>query len=172
MKWTIGVILACGLLVSCANPSVVRVDSAGIQQAGITTVLVPRFEGAPQFVDAATDVFVAELESRIAARVVQAPALHHEGADVFAGGNIADPDLAIERAKATGAQVVVLGKVSGVDRGSTLNGFSTVRVVRVSDGVVVASFHRPSGLLVGNSAHHAVMAAVKRTAEDVAKALR
>jgi len=159
-------------LAGCANPSVVRVDSQGIQAAAITTVLVPRFEGAPAFVDAATDMFVAELEPRIHARVIQAPALRAEGADVLAGGNIADTDLAIAKARAAGAQVVVLGKVTAEQNGATLNGFSTVRVVRVSDGIVVASFHRPSGLLVANNPHQAMMAAVKRTAEDVAGAIR
>lgn len=164
--------LASCSLAGCANPSVVRVDKQALQASAITAVLVPRFEGAPMLVDAATDMFVAELEPRIHARVIQAPALRPEGADVLAGGNIADTDLAIAKAREAGAQVVILGKVTAEQNGATLNGFSTVRIIRVADGTVVASFHRPSGLLVANNPHQAMMAAVKRTAEDAASALR
>jgi curli biogenesis system outer membrane secretion channel CsgG len=85
---------------------------------------------------------------------------------------LAPTDIAIAAAKQAGAQVVILGKVTSYENGVTGNGFSTVRIVRVSDGTVIASFHRPSGLLVANSTHQAVMAAVKRTADDVAGVLR
>lgn len=163
--------LAALVLSACANPSVVRVNSAGIESAGVRVIYVPRFEGRPDFVEESTDLFMAELETRVAARVVQGNALRQEGPDVLAGGNIADTDLAIAAAKQVNADVVILGKVTSHSTGSTLNGFATVRVIDVDTGAVLASFHRPSGLLIANSEHHAVMSATKRAAQDVAGAL-
>jgi hypothetical protein len=165
------VLLAFGLA-GCANPSVVRVKSDAIGQLSVSKVFVPRFEGSPEFVEESTDLFVAELEPRISASIVQGSVLRTESTDVLAGGNLAPTDLAIAKAKEAGAQVLVMGKVTSYNSGATLNGFSTVRVINVATGEILASFHRPSGLLIGNSAHQAVMAAVKRTADDVASALK
>ena len=159
-------------LAGCANPSVVRVDSSAIGSMHITRVYVPRFEGNPEFVEESTDMFIAELEPRIHAKISQGSAIRRESTDVLAGGNLAPTEAAIAQAKQAGAQVVVLGKVTSYRSGATFNGFSTVRVIDVESGNVLASFHRPSGLLIGNSEHQGVLAAVKRTAEDVAKALR
>lgn len=166
------VTLCLAFIAGCANQSVVRVKNDQIASANIRTVYVPRFEGNPEFVEESTDVFVSELESRVSAKVVQGGSLRLEGPDIASGGNIADADSAIAAAKRVGAQVVVLGKVTSHNTGAMLNGFSTVRVVSVSDGSVIASFHRPSGLLISNSEHQAVIAAVSRTAADVAKALK
>ncbi len=159
-------------LAGCSNPSVVRVKEAEISSVAATKIFVPRFEGNPNFVEESTDLFIAELESQVSASVVQGSALRAESTDVSSGGNMAPIELATARAKEVGAQIVIMGKVTSHATGQMLNGFSTVRVVNVETGEVLASFHRPSGLLVGNSEHHAVMAAVSRTARDVAKALR
>jgi len=160
---TLWILAAAALLAGCSNPSVVRSDSALIRQTAVRVVYVPRFEGSPAFVDAATDYFIAEL---------QGGPVRAEGPDVLSGGNLADPDVARDAARSAGADVVVMGKLSSSEGGGMLNGYSTVRVVRVSDGTVLASFHRPSGALVANSTHQAMMRAVKRTAQDVADALR
>lgn len=159
------------LLAGCSNPSVVRVKTEEIGSLNVTRVYVPRFEGNPNFVEESTDIFVSELESRVSASVIQASALRTESTDVLAGGNLAPAEIAIAKAKEVGAQVVVMGKVTSHRTDGLLNGFSTVRVIDVATGQILANFHRPSGLLVGNSEHHAVMAAVKRTAVDVASAL-
>lgn len=159
-------------VIGCANPSVVRVKEAEIRTIDVRKVYVPRFEGNPNFVEESTDLFVSELESRISASIIQGPVLRTEGTDVLAGGNLAPTDLALAEAKKAGAQVLIMGKVTSHTTGAMLNGFSTVRVIDVANGQVLASFHRPSGLLVGYSEHHAVMAAVSRTAQDVARALK
>lgn len=167
-------LMACAIafgLAGCANPSVVRVNEAEIGKLKITKIFVPRFEGNPDFVEASTDLFVADLESQISATVVQGSAIRTESTDVLAGGNLAPMELAIAKAREVGAQAVVMGKVTSHRTGGMLNGFSTVRVIGADNGSVLASFHRPSGLLVGNSEHQAVLAAVSRTAKDVAKAL-
>lgn len=159
-------------LVACANPSVVRVKDAEIGKLNITKVFVPRFEGNPNFVEESTDLFVAELESRIGAAVVQGSVLRTESTDVLAGGNLAPTELAVAKAKETGAQILIMGKVTSHNTGGMLNGFSTVRVIDVATGTVLANFHRPSGKLIANSEHQTVMAAVSRTAQDVAAALK
>lgn len=159
-------------LMACANPSVVRVKEAELGKLSITRVFVPRFEGNPNLVEESTDLFVVELESRIDAAVVQGSVLRSESTDVLAGGNLAPAEIAIAKAKEVGAQVVVMGKVTSHNTGAMLNGFSTIRVIDVATGAVLANFHRPSGKLIANSEHQAVMAAVRRTAADVAGALR
>lgn len=161
------VLLLCG----CANPSIVNVNPANRSVGSITKVYVPRFEGSPEFVEESTDIFVAQLQSRSSAEIMQGDALRAESPDVFAGGNLAPTDAAIRQAKRYGAQVVVMGKVSSYDSHGTLNGFASVRVVDVGSRRIIATIHRPSGLLIGN-VHQAVLAAVKRTANDVAKAIK
>lgn len=160
------------LVAGCANPSIIRVNSDQVAAANIRTVYVPRFEGNPEFVEESTDMFVSELESRISAKVIQGGSLRLEGPDIASGGNIADTDYAVAAAKRAGAQAVVLGKVTSYNNGVTLNGFATVRILDANTGNVIASFHRPSGKLMGWSEHQLVMAAIKRVAEDTAEALR
>lgn len=166
------VLVVCALLLcGCANPSIVNVNPANRSAGNITKVYVPRFEGSPEFVEESTDIFVAQLQSKSGAQIIQGDALRLESADVGAGGNLAPTDMAVTKAASYGAQVVVMGKVSSYDSHGTLNGFASVRVVDVGSGRIIATIHRPSGLLVGN-VHQAVMAAVKRTADDVAAAIQ
>jgi hypothetical protein len=65
-----------------------------------------------------------------------------------------------------------MGKVTSHKTGGALNGFSTVRLINVQNGEILASFHRPSGLLLAYSEHQCVMKAVARTAEDMTTALK
>lgn len=163
--------LACALgLAGCANPSIVNINRANRGAEAIQRVYVPRFEGNPGYVEESTDMFIAELQSRTSAEVIQGDAIRAESSDVLAGGNLAPMDSAIAKAKGAGAQVVIMGKVTSYDSHGTLNGFASVHVVNVDSGQIIATIHRPSGLLIGNE-HQAVMAAVKRTADDVAGAL-
>lgn len=159
-------------LTGCANPSIVRVKDAEIGKLTIKKIFVPRFEGNPEFVEECTDLFIAELEPRISSSIVQGSALRAESTDIQSGGNLAPSEIALARAKEVGAQVLIMGKVTSHRTSDLLNGFSTVRVINVTNGEILASFHRPSGLLIANSEHQCVMAAVSRTAEDVAKALK
>ena len=164
--WIFSILL---LLQACSNPSIVNVDSKATQVISpSSTVYVARFEGSPDYVDAATDFFIAELESRIGNTVIAGSAVRQESTDVRSGGNIAPVTLALEDAKANGADILVMGKVAGDKTAGTLNGFSTVHVYEVASGNRLANFHRPSGKLMGYSVHQVIMAAVKRTAKDVA----
>lgn len=159
-------------LAGCANPSIVRVKDSEIRKLTISKVYISRFEGNPQFVEESTDFFVSELEPKLSCSIVQGSVLRAESTDILAGGNLAPTAIALVKAKEVGAQVLILGKVSSHKTGGSLNGFSTIRVVNVSNGEILGSFHRPSGLLFAHSEHQCVMAAVSRTAADVAKALK
>ena len=177
MNWKLGVftgtaLVLAAILTACGSPSVVRVNSAEIHNSAVQKVYVPRFEGNPNFVEESTDLFVSELESHVSSKIIQGQALRSESPDILAGGNMAPADEAIAKAKQFGADLVIMGKVSTSSGAGMFNGYSTVRVIKVSTGEIVASFHRPSGMLVGNSVHQAVMAAVGRTARDVAAALK
>jgi hypothetical protein len=159
-------------LVGCANPSIVRVNDTALQKVSISKIYVPRFEGKPDFVEESTDLFVTELESQISIPVTQGTVIRAESADVLAGGNLAPVEQAIAAAKKSGAQVLIMGKVTSHNTGFSLNGFSTVRVIDVQSGDILASFHRPSGLLMAYSEHQTVLAAVSRTADDVASVFK
>ncbi len=164
--------ISCALvIVACANPSIVRVKQAEVAKLNINSVYVPRFEGNPAFVEESTDMFIAKLEPQVSAKVIQGPPLRQESTDVLAGGNLAPTDQAILAAKKAGAQVVIMGKVTSHSTLGMLNGFSTIRVINVANGEIVANFHRPSGLLIAYSEHQCVMEAVGLTANDVAKVI-
>lgn len=165
-------LLAVIALTGFGNPSVVRVKDAEIRKITITKVFIPRFEGNPNFVEESTDLFVAELETRISASIIQGAVLRTESTDVLAGGNLAPIEIALAKAKEVDAEILIMGKVTSHSTAGMLNGFSTVRVIDVATGNILASFHRPSGKIIASSEHETVMAAVARTAKDVAKAIR
>ena len=100
-------LLAVIVLTGFGNPSVVRVKEAEIRKITITKVFVPRFEGNPNFVEESTDLFIAELEPRISASIIQGSALRTESTDILAGGNLAPTDLALAKAKETGAEILM-----------------------------------------------------------------
>ena len=159
-------------LVGCANPSVVRVNDVELGKLTVQKIFVPRFEGNPEFIEESTDFFIAELGPRISASIIQGSVLRTESTDVLSGGNLAPTEIGIAKAKEVGAQVLVMGKVTSHHTSGMLNGFSTIRVINVANGEILASFHRPSGLLIAHSEHQCVMEAVSRTAKDLAKALK
>lgn len=172
MRYLFAILFILAGVVGCANPSIVRVKDAEIGKLKISKIFVPRFEGNPAFVEESTDFFIAKIEPHISASIVQGSALRAESTDVLSGGNLAPAELALSKAREIGAQVVIMGKVTSHNTGGMLNGFSTIRVINVANGEILASFHRPSGLLIAYSEHQCVMEAVSQTAEDVAKALK
>ena len=157
------------LLQACSSSSVVNVDPAASQSiAPDSVVYVARFEGPPEYVDAATDFFVAELEGRIANSVVAGTARSQEPMDGYNGGSIAPESLLMQDAKANGADILIMGKVAGHSTTGRLYGFSTVHVFDVGSGKQIANFHRSKGNAAALNVHQAIMAAVERTAEDTA----
>lgn len=159
-------------LVGCVNPSVVRVNTVEIGKLKVQKIYIPRFEGNPDFVEESTEYFIAELEPHLTASIVQGSVLRTEPTDILSGGNLAPAEIAMAKAKAVGAQALIMGKVTSHHTSGMINGFSTIRIINVANGEILASFHRPSGLLFAYSEHQCIMAAVARTAKDVAEALR
>jgi len=153
-------------LFGCANPSIHTYKKEYFQQASPRKVLVPRFEGDPNFIEESTDLFIAQLEKRSRVDIAQAGVLRPNGLN---DDNLASSEIALRVAKQNNADLLVMGKVTSHQTAGTMNGFSTIRVYDVSTGEKVATFHRPSGLITGWSVHQCVMAAVKRTATDLGK---
>lgn len=162
--------LAVLCLSGCANPSITSIDKAAV--AGNSPIYVARFEGKPEFVESATDMFIATLRQRTSRRVIQGDVLREEPTDIAGEGNIAPRGVGLSAAKASGAGLLVLGKVTSHKTDALLNGFVTTRLIDVQSGSVVGTIHRPSGLLIGNSEHQCVMAAAKRAAQALGDQLR
>lgn len=159
------------LFVSCANPSITTIRRESLQAKPGASIYVARFEGNPDFVDDATDMFIAQVRSGTNREIIQGDAVRTEGTDIQHGGNIAARDQAIAAANKAGAGVLIVGKVTSHKTESMMNGFVTVRLFDVATGQALGTVHRPSGLLIGYSEHQAVMAASKRVAKVVTQTL-
>jgi hypothetical protein len=168
MKCLLFAILPILLLSACANPSITNLDKAGLSASANAPIYVPRFEGRPDFVEEATDMFVATLRQKISRQIIQGDVLRGESTDVLRGGNIAPRQVGLEAAQAAGAGLLILGKVTSHKTDAMLNGFVTIRILDVKSGVIIGTIHRPSGLLVGHSEHQCVMTASKRVAGALA----
>jgi len=170
MRITALAVIPVLLLVGCANPSITSIDRAAV--AGSSPVYVARFEGKPEFVESATDMFIATLRQRTSRRIIQGDVLREEPTDIAGEGNIAPRGAGLSAARASGAGLLVLGKVTSHKTDLMLNGFVTARLIDVQTGGVVGTIHRPSGQLIANSEHQCVMAAAKRTAQALGDQLR
>jgi len=169
-KLILAVLIA--MLTCCANPSITNVDSARATQASSGPIYVARFEGNPDFVEEATDMFVLGLEQHTGQRVIQGGSNRVEGADILRGGNIVQTDQALGIARRAGASMLILGKVTSHYTAGSLNGFTTVRLFDVATGQRVGTIHRPSGMLVAHSEHQCVMKSAERAAKATAEALK
>ncbi len=170
MRITALAVIPVLLLVGCANPSITSIDRAAV--AGSSPVYVARFEGKPEFVESATDMFIATLRQRTSRRIIQGDVLREEPTDIAGEGNIAPRGAGLSAARASGAGLLVLGKVTSHKTDLMLNGFVTARLIDVQTGGVVGTIHRPSGLLIANSEHQCVMAAAKRAAQALGDQLQ
>ena len=161
----------CTAFFGCANPSITNIQSGLIRESKNPRIYLARFEGRPDFVEEATDMFVAHLQGTLKHGVIQGDSIRPEGSQISSGGNIAPYELALKKARAAKAGYVIVGKVTSHHTGGMLNGFVTVRIIDTGSGRVVGTVHRPSGLLIGYSEHQCVMAASRRAAEGLAAAL-
>jgi hypothetical protein len=166
-------VLVIFLVSSCANKSLVNIDEEALSKVDVKKVYVSRFEGNPDFVEESTDFFVAKLESELDdADVVQGEVIREESYDINKGSNLAKRSDLISFAKKYNTDLAIQNKITSYNNGVTMNAFATSRIIDLNTGEVIASFHRPSGLLMAYSEHQCAIAAVERVAEDVAKALR
>ena len=159
------------LLFGCTNPSITNVNTSKAARAVRGPIYVSRFEGNPEFVDEATDMFVSGFERHGRQSVIQGGPNRKEGPELLRGSNIVQADEVIAAARKAGASLVVLGKVTSHHTAGTLNGFTTVRLYEVTTGQRVGTIHRPSGLLFGYSEHQCVMKSAERAARATAESL-
>jgi len=166
-------IIALGLSVfSCSNPSINNVRQENLSAIATKSIYIFRFEGNPSFVDESTDYFVSKLSEKIPNKIIQGGTERTEGVDIGSGTNISASTESIKLAKSKGAGIAVFGKVTSHKTDFSLNGFSTIRAFDTETGEMIASFHEPSGKFFGYSEHQLVMAAVERTANQFANALK
>lgn len=157
---------------SCANKSLVNIDKDALSRLDIKKVYVSRFEGNPDFVEESTDFFVAKLESEVdSSKIIHGEVTREEGYDINKGSNLTKRDKLSSLAKRYNADLAIQNKITSYNNGMTMNAFATSRIIDVNSGEVLASFHRPSGLLFAYSEHQCAIAAVERVASDVSKAL-
>jgi hypothetical protein len=116
-------------------------------------------------------MFVATLRQKTPRPIIQGDVLRMESTDILGSGNIAPKQIGLSAAKAAGAGLLVLGKVTSHKTDMMLNGFVTTRIIDVKSGNILGTIHRPSGLLVGHSEHQCVMTASKRVADALASKL-
>jgi hypothetical protein len=171
MKLSFLAFLPLLFLGACANPSITSVDKSTLSASSGSSIYVPRFEGQPEFVEEATDMYVATLRQKTPRPIIQGDVLRAESTDILGSGNIAPKQTGLSAAKAAGAGLLILGKVTSHKTDMMLNGFVTTRIIDVESGNILGTIHRPSGLLVGNSEHQCVMAASKRVAVALASKL-
>ena len=171
MKLSFLAFLPLLFLGACANPSITSVDKSTLSASSGSSIYVPRFEGQPEFVEEATDMFVATLRQKTPRPIIQGDVLRIESTDILGSGNIAPKQIGLSAAKAAGAGLLVLGKVTSHKTDMMLNGFVTTRIIDVKSGNILGTIHRPSGLLVGHSEHQCVMTASKRAADALASKL-
>jgi hypothetical protein len=171
MKLSFLAFLPLLFLGACANPSITSVDKSILSASSGGSIYVPRFEGQPEFVEEATDMFVATFRQKTPRPIIQGDVLRTESTDILGSGNIAPKQTGLSAAKAAGAGLLILGKVTSHKTDMMLNGFVTIRIIDVKSGNILGTIHRPSGLLVAHSEHQCVMTASKRAADALASKL-
>lgn len=171
MKLSFLAFLPLLFLGACANPSITSVDKSILSASSGGSIYVPRFEGQPEFVEEATDMFVATLRQKTPRPIIQGDVLRTESTDILGSGNIAPKQTGLSAAKAAGAGLLILGKVTSHKTDMMLNGFLTIRIIDVKSGNILGTIHRPSGLLVAHSEHQCFMTASKRAVGALASKL-
>ena len=159
------------LLSSCANPSITNIQPAALALHSAAPIYIARFEGNPDFVEEATALFVAQLQTKTQHKIIQGDAVRTEGPDILRGGNIPSRQMGIANAKAAGAKLLIVGKVTSHHTGGMMNGFVTIHLIDVGTGNLVGTIHRPSRLLIAYSDHQCVLAAAKSVANALGKNL-
>jgi hypothetical protein len=173
MKQLVLLIFVFIFITGCAKLSIVSVNKEAMSSISAESIIfVPRFEGNSDFAEESTDYFIAILESKVPNTIVHGSVLRTEQTDISSSGNIAPLKTALSTASDNGADILIMGKVTSHKTAEILKGFSIIRVYSVQTGERLANFPRPGGMLMGYSEHQAVMAAVKRTANDFADSIR
>ncbi|MBU2541343.1 MAG: CsgG/HfaB family protein [Candidatus Omnitrophica bacterium] len=168
------VVLLCLGLVGCANPSYFRRNSKFIPNNWSKIAVLP-FSGDMRFTQVATDTLNLHLLEQDDFVLVEPSTIQFAITKIGVKNDVNNAITILEAQKigeSVNAEVVLLGNITSYNNGLTLNAFATVKMIDTKTGQIVSVSHKPSGLLMGWSEHQAAVAAVRRTAKDMLKALR
>ena len=173
MKLPVQVLAFVPVLFSgCANPTFSN-QRQDFVPAGWSRVAIMPFAGDTRFTDAATQSFAIHILNVPEFRIIQPSSVSVSMRKL--GIAPTENGFTVLEAQKVGraidAEAVIVGTVTSYNNGITLNGFCTAQIVDVASGEIVGASHHPSGLLIGNSEHHAVMSATERTGKEVLKML-
>jgi hypothetical protein len=157
----------------CANPSYFNVrDNIGPRQW--STVAVTPFSGDARFRQVATETFTLHMLGQSKLVIVEPSTVELKADQILMQAT--ENGITILQAQKIGellnADAVVTGTTTSYNNGVTLNGWATVRLIDTNTGEIIASSHRPSGLLFGWSEHQCVVKATERVAKDIVKVLK
>lgn len=167
------VILIVGAnLIGCTNPSYLTVRPDIGSRAWLTIAVVP-FAGDVRFRDVATDIFTLHMLKQNKFTVIEPDTVRIKARSIIAmvEGNTITVLEAQKIGQLMNADAVIIGTVTSYNTGVTLNGWATVKLVDTRSGEVLASSHKPSGLLFAYSEHQCVVKATERAAEDMLSVL-
>ena len=141
-------------------------------RAWLTIAVVP-FAGDERFREVATDTFALHMLKQNKFTVIEPDTVRIKASSIIA--SVQGNTITILEAQKIGQQLnadaVIIGTVTSYNTGMTLNGWATVKLVDTRSGEVLASSHRPSGLLIAYSEHQCVVKATERAAEDMLEVL-
>ena len=166
-----------GAVVGCANPSYLR-RSEGFVPLNWSRIAVLPFSGDARFTEVATQTFISNFLEQSSFEVVEPSTVEVAMQQVLVAADIKETVGSItilqaqKVAQLVNADGVFIGTVTSYNNGVTLNGFATVRLIDGRTGQVVASSHKPSGLLFGYSEHQGVVSAVERVGKDMSAILK
>ena len=162
------------LLTGCANPSYFRRNEQFEPIAWLKIAVLP-FTGDVRFTQVSTDTFNLHLLNQKDFKILTPSTIEVAIRKVIAIEETGREFTVLQAQKIgelVNAEAVFIGNVTSYSNGLTLNGFSTVKLIDIKTGEIIAVSHKPSGLLFGWSEHQAVVTAVERTAKDMLKVLK
>ncbi len=162
------ILLVIANLIGCSNPSYLTVRP-DINSMAWRTIAVAPFAGDGRFRDVATDTFTLHMLKQNKFKVIEPDTVRIKASSLIA--IVQDNTITLLEAQKIGQQLnadaVIIGTVTSYNNGITLNGWATVKLVDTRSGEVLASSHKPSGLLIAYSEHQCVVKATERAAEDM-----
>lgn len=163
----------CVAITGCANPSYFRRDTQFVPKNWSRIAVLP-FSGDQRFTKTAADTLTLHLLEQ-KSFVIMEPQSVKVAMNKIVAWQDTPNDISIVQAQKVGelvnADATIIGVVTSYNNGMTLNAFVTAKLVDTRTGQVLVASHKPSGLLLGWSEHQCAMAAVKRVAKDLVKAL-
>lgn len=160
------------LCFGCTNPSYLTVRPDFANRKWMTVAVAP-FSGDARFRDVGTETFTLHMLKQTKFNIIEPDSVRVKASVIMT--SIQNNTITVLEAQKIGQHLnvdaVVIGTVTSYNNGLTLNGWATVKLVETTSGQVIASSHKPSGLLFGFSEHQCIVKATERAAEDILSVL-